>query len=127
MLSRRTFVLVALASAACSKAEPPKTNPAASATTAEALAPSEPVDPAFDGCGHSCGSRSAKDRREARPQPGVGPGDATYCPVSGAVFRIGEATQRRESRSGTLYFCCQACASFFAEHEALVLAKRNLG
>ena len=127
MLSRRTFILFALATAACSKADSASTKPAGSTTaTATPLTPSDPVDPAFEGCGHSCGSRSAKDHKEARPQPGVAPGDATYCPVSGAVFRITDKTQKRESHGNTLYFCCEACAVFFTQHEAEVLAKRGL-
>jgi YHS domain-containing protein len=98
----------------------------ASTSTGSARAPSESVDPAFDGCAHACGSRSAKDRREARPQPGVARGDATYCPVSGAVFRITDTTPHRESRGNTLFFCCESCAAFFTQHEAEVLAKRGL-
>jgi YHS domain-containing protein len=126
MISRRTLLLgfLALASAAgCSKTDPPPTPTAASGP----LLPSETVDPAFTGCARSCGSRSAKDRAEARAQPGASPGDAVYCPVSGAIFRITDATVHRESRGKTLYFCCDMCAAFFMQHEAEVLEKRGLG
>ena len=124
MISRRTMMLAALAlagSAGCKKAEVDSTP-----TATGPLAPSDPVDPAFTGCGRSCGSRSAKDRSEARAQPGAQPGDAVYCPVSGAVFRITDTTQRQESRGKTLYFCCEACALWFTKHEAEVLAKRGI-
>ena len=129
MIARRALLLcaplAALATlAACSKADPPA--PTSSSTTSAPLAPSDSIDPAFTGCGKSCGSRSAKDRREARAQPGAAPGDAVYCPVSGAVFRITDTTQHREARGKTLYFCCEQCANWFSEHEADVLAKRGL-
>ncbi len=133
MISRRCLVLGAPAVfllSAC-KADPAPSS-TRTTTTKGALAPTDPVDPAFEGCGHSCGSRSAKDRREARPQPGPNVGDATYCPVSGAVFRIGEKTPKREiearapSRQQTLWFCCDSCAAFFSQHEADVLAKRGI-
>jgi YHS domain-containing protein len=130
MLTRRTWILCAIATPfacsalGCSKDEPSSKD---AGTTASGLAPTDPVDPAFEGCRGSCGSRSAKDRREARTQPGAGPGDAVFCPVSGAVFRISDTTQKRESHGKTLYFCCQACAVWFSEHEADVLTKRGIG
>jgi YHS domain-containing protein len=122
-----TAIFAALASAGCSKGEGDAgAKPATSSTATTPLAPSQPVDPAFTGCAKSCGSRSAKDRAEARAQPGAVPGDAVFCPVSGAVFRINDTTQNRESRGKTLYFCCEACALWFTAHESDVLAKRGL-
>ena len=105
---------------ATSQGTPSKTGP---------LEPTDPVDPAFQGCSKSCGSRSAKDRSEAKKQGGevaVTPGEATYCPVSGAVFRVTSQTPKREARGKTLYFCCDSCAAFFTSHEADVLAKRGI-
>jgi YHS domain-containing protein len=126
MHSRRTLFLGALAFtvAACSKAEPSAAT--ASTDASGPLAPSETIDPAFTGCARSCGSKSAKDRSEARAQPGAVLGDAVYCPVSGAVFRINESTPRVDAHGKTLYFCCAMCAAFFSQHEAEVLAKRGL-
>lgn len=91
-----------------------------------ALDPSESVDPAFDGCARSCGLRSARDRAQAKPQPGANKGDAVFCPVSGAVFRIADDSPRRVARGTVLFFCCEACAAFFSQHESEVLAKRGL-
>jgi hypothetical protein len=124
MILRRALLLAipgyVLALAACRRAEraPAETRP---------LEPSDSVDPAFTACSKSCGLRSAKDRREARLQPGASAGDAVFCPVSGAVFRIGEKTPRREARGQVLYFCCESCAAWFTGHEAEVLAKRGIG
>jgi YHS domain-containing protein len=121
MLSRRSLLLSIplLSLLACT----PKKEERASA----GLDPSDTVDPAFSGCQKSCGLHGAKDRREAKRQPGVAPGDATFCPVSGAVFRIAAETPKRTVHGGmTLYFCCEACAAWFTQHEAEVLAKRGL-
>ena len=131
MLARRTLLLSAVAAAlpslGCGKRDSSASRPSSSArTTNGTIAPSEPVDPAFDGCARSCGSARAKDRAEAHVQPGASPGDAAYCVVSGAVFRINDATPHRQSRGKTLYFCCQACSAWFAQHEAEVLVKRGL-
>lgn len=116
MPSRRSFLLSAFALYACKPAPP----------TAETLAASAPVDPAFEGCKKSCGSSALVDRSKVRVQPGATIGDAAYCPVSGAVFRITEETPRRDARGKTLFFCCPSCAAWFVEHEAEVLAKRGL-
>jgi hypothetical protein len=135
MISRRKVLssgaLLAFGAIAWSCKE--KTNESASTssasqTTAKSgpLEPTEPVDPAFRGCSKSCGSRSAKDRQEAKAQPGAQPGDATFCPVSGAVFRITSQTPKRDARGKTLWFCCDSCAAFFSSHEADVLEKRGI-
>jgi len=113
MLSRRALFSLLLV-AAC--------NPAPAHS--DVLAASEAVDPAFSGCKKSCGLHAARDFREARAQPGAALGDAVFCPVSGAVFRVGEETPKRDVRGKTLYFCCPACAAWFGEHEADVLRKR---
>jgi len=96
------------------------------ASAAAALDPAESVDPAFTGCARSCGSHSGRDRAEARPQPGAKVGDAVFCPVSGAVFRVADETPRRVARGQLLFFCCESCAVFFSQHEAEVLTKRGL-
>jgi hypothetical protein len=119
------FLVATLGLVACSKRTPPTQT-----TETQTLAPSDSVDPAFEGCSKSCGSRSAKDRASARPQPGVEPGETTFCPVSGAVFMVKQesphfdVTVRGESKK--LYFCCEACAKWFQEHRDEVLSKRGL-
>ena len=125
MITRRALILgmpvifVAIAGSGCRRRSASGTN--------GALAPSDPVDSAFTACSHSCGLRSAKDRAAARSQPGAVLGDVVYCPVSGAVFRVGEQSPQRQSRDRTFYFCCEACAGWFTKHEADVLAQRGLG
>jgi hypothetical protein len=88
------------------------------------------VDPAFEGCSKSCGSHNAKERAAARPQPNVEPGDATFCPVSGAVFMVKQDSQHADvqvkNETKRLWFCCETCAKYFAEHQKDVLAKRGL-
>lgn len=125
MLSRRNSFSLGLVLLTACKSEPASTT-STTTTTNGPLAPSDPIDPAFKGCAHSCGSRSAKDRREARPQPGAQTGDAVFCPVSGAVFRINEKTPSREARGSRFYLCCDSCAAFFSQNEASVLAKRGI-
>ena len=85
-------------------------------------------DPAMAGCqvSSSCATRIAYRERDLRAQPGVRDGQLVRCPVSGAVFRIHEGTPSRDARGKTLYFCCPACAAWFTEHEAEVLAKRGI-
>lgn len=128
MISRRMLLLslTALGATACSRKDSSPAQPAGSVATNGVLDPSDSVDPAFQGCAKSCGSRSAKDRSAARAQPGAVAGDAVFCPVSGAVFRINDVTPHRESQGKTLYFCCESCSAFFVEHEAEVRAKRGI-
>jgi hypothetical protein len=125
MLTRRSMLLLApfgVLMVACSRASTDSNGIAARRIEAD-----EAVDQAFTGCTKSCGSRSAKDRREAKPQPGVSPGDITFCPVSGAVFRVANETPSRDARGMRLYFCCESCAAFFKDNEAKVLAMRGIG
>lgn len=131
MLSRRELVVALPLSAfacACKRDHAPESRrpPAEAKAQSGALDPSESVDPAFNGCARSCGLRSARDRAQARPQPGASKGDGVFCPVSGAVFRIGDETPRRVARGHALFFCCEACAVFFSQHESEVLAKRGI-
>jgi copper chaperone len=89
------------------------------------LEPWEPVDAAFKGCSEGvCGirGRSAKAVR----QPGAQLGQYVYCPVSGAVFRIKDSSQRVDVNGKTLYLCCEGCARYFAQHRNSVLALRGL-
>lgn len=60
-------------------------------------------------------------------QPGAKPGDQTYCPISGVVFTITDATPRVEVEGNTLYTCCDGCARYFAEHREDVVKRRKLG
>ncbi len=131
MLSRRELVIALPLSAAflaCKRDPAPESVRPREETESRsaALDPSESVDPAFDGCARSCALRSARDRAQARAQPGANKGDAVFCPVSGAVFRVGDDTPRRVARGHVLFFCCEACAAFFSQHESEVLAKRGL-
>jgi YHS domain-containing protein len=59
-------------------------------------------------------------------QPGAEPGQLTYCPVSGVVFKVQAASARREVAGKPLYFCCETCAVYFSEHRARVLALRSV-
>lgn len=97
---------------------------------AQVIAPSAPVDPAFSACQKSCGSRSAKDRANAKAQPGAEPGDSSFCPVSGAVFMIKQDSPSHEitvkGETKKLFFCCPDCAKWFAQHEDEVLRARGL-
>jgi YHS domain-containing protein len=58
-------------------------------------------------------------------QPGARPGDETYCPVSGVVFRVTPESARRESGGATRWFCCEACAGYFEKNAARVSAARR--
>jgi YHS domain-containing protein len=92
----------------------------------EGLALWEPVDSSFSGCAKSCGLGPRGPRDGARVQPGASVGDLAYCPVSGAVFKVGEGSARRSVNGKVLYFCCEVCATYFSSHEAEVLAKRGI-
>jgi copper chaperone len=89
------------------------------------LDPWEPVDAAFKGCSEGvCGMRGRN--AQAVKQPGARPGQYVYCPVSGAVFRIKDASPRADVNGKTLYLCCDGCARYFAQHRDRVLALRGL-
>jgi hypothetical protein len=102
----------------CSHDAHAQTNPAGP------LAPWEPVSAAFLGCQSACGMGHGQKRDDARIQPGAATGDYTYCPVSGALFRISDKSPRLDVDGHPLFFCCDACASYFTAHEAEVLARR---
>lgn len=110
------------------KERPVAVAPPTSASIATAtIALGESVDPAFEGCKASCGSRSPSLRASARAQPAAVLGDVVFCPVSGAVFRVNEGAQKREVRGKPLYFCCASCAAYFDAHRDEVLAARGFG
>jgi YHS domain-containing protein len=46
--------------------------------------------------------------------------------VSGVVFRVEEASARRDVGGKPVYFCCERCAMYFSEHEGQVAAARGL-
>jgi hypothetical protein len=46
--------------------------------------------------------------------------------VSGALFRVTEATPRREHDGKSIYMCCTSCARYFDAHADAVLAARKL-
>jgi hypothetical protein len=119
MTSRRALFLGFAALVACREK--------ATTTTTTPLEATDSVDPAFTACGASCGLHSARERKLARKQPGAGTGEVVFCPVSGAVFRVKEDSPHRTARGQLLYFCCEACAAFFTQNEAMVLERRGLG
>jgi copper chaperone len=85
----------------------------------------EPVDAAFSGCSEGvCGLRGRN--AQAVVQPGAKVGQLTYCPVSGAVFRIKESSRHADVHGRTLYLCCEACARYYADNQDRVLALRGL-
>ena len=90
------------------------------------LAPWEPVNAAFLGCQSACGMGHGQKRDDAHVQPGAALGDYTYCPVSGALFQVSDKSLRVDVEGHPLFFCCDACASYFKAHEAEVLAKRGI-
>ncbi len=92
---------------------------------ARPLAAWEPVDPAFSGCSEGvCGRRGRNPQAVA--QPGAKIGQTVYCPVSGAVFEAKESSQRADLNGEPLYFCCEACARYFAANRNRVLGLRGL-
>jgi YHS domain-containing protein len=103
---------------------PPDEATAASVRTE--LAPWASVDPSFNGCARSCGAGPGAKRDDAQLQPSAVLGDYTYCPVSGALFRIAENSPKRTVAGKAYYFCCETCANYFASHADEVLAKRGL-
>jgi YHS domain-containing protein len=46
--------------------------------------------------------------------------------VSGVVFPIGDTSAHREVGGKTVYFCCEKCAMYFAEHADQVAAARGI-
>ncbi len=59
-------------------------------------------------------------------QPGVLPGQQTYCPVSGVVLTVKADGARRDLDGTPIYFCCEKCATYFDLHRERVLAARGL-
>src|SRR5262245_29038710 len=107
----------------CCATRPPPQAPSSSAQPANAaeapaaaLAPWVSVDPSFNGCAKSCGAGAGAKRDDARPQPGAALGDHTYCPVSGALFKVTDATPKRMVGGKLYYFCCDVCATYFSSH-----------
>jgi hypothetical protein len=90
-----------------------------------AIAAWDPVDETFAGCAGSCGARVEHAPR-AVMQPGASVGDETYCPVSGAFFRVEVSHPHRDADGRRFYFCCDGCASYFDAHTHEVLAARGI-
>lgn len=89
------------------------------------LAPWEPVDASFTGCSNGfCGSRRPNARVSA--QPGAAPGQDVYCPVSGVILRITEATLKAEVDGKPVYVCCEGCLRHFKANRDRVLALRGM-
>lgn len=120
-MNRRTFLVstTALAALACTS-DPPAAAPGAS------LAPWEPADAAFAGCHGACGAHAEAVPDDAVIQPGAHVGDRTFCPVSGALFVVEDTHPTAQIAAGTLWFCCEGCATYFATHRDAVLRARGI-
>jgi copper chaperone CopZ len=90
------------------------------------LAPWEPVSASFNECSNGfCGLRRPNARVHA--QPGASPGHDVYCPVSGVVVSVKDATPKDESRGKPVYVCCEGCLRYLHANRARVLALRGSG
>lgn len=99
---------------------------AATTPAVKKLEPWETIDERFNGCAGGCGLRMAGPTDDVVAQPGVAPGQSTYCLVSGVAFKVQETTVRRQVGGKTLYFCCEGCAAYFTANQASVLAARGI-
>ena len=124
LISPFTIVLFAASALACSSSAEPVPSVESASTTD--VATWEPVDESFAGCHGACGAHSEGLTAGAVVQPGASVGDTTYCPVSGAVFRIDETHPHAPLGDRSLYFCCAGCATYFEEHRAEVLSARGI-
>jgi copper chaperone CopZ len=89
------------------------------------LLPWEFADASFQGCSNGwCGSR--RPHAKVGPQPGAAPGQDVYCPVSGVVLRVKEATLRADLNGKPLHVCCEGCLRYLQANRAKVLALRGL-
>lgn len=89
------------------------------------LLPWEFADASFEGCSNGwCGSRRPNARVSA--QPGAAPGQDVYCPVSGVVLRIKDATLHADLNAKPLYVCCEGCLRYLQANREKVLALRGL-
>jgi hypothetical protein len=59
-------------------------------------------------------------------QPGASTGHETYCPISGVVFQVKEASATRTAAEKPLFFCCEACAKNYEENLEKVSLARGL-
>jgi hypothetical protein len=46
--------------------------------------------------------------------------------VSGVVFKVKDSSAHRDVDGEPLYFCCEACAAYFAGHRDHVLSVRGI-
>ena len=122
---RRTTALLWLMAmvAACDSTPTSQVMPPSGAGT---LAPWEPADEAFRGCEGGCGLRLTAAASDAVVQPGGRLGQRTYCPVSGVVFEVKEASSHRDVDGRPIYTCCETCALYFDANRERLLALRGL-
>src|SRR5688500_6467120 len=102
MIRRVSIPLVLLVLAACGDTTAPAPTPAAAAAApaaAGAIEPWMPVNAAFAGCQGACGAAVTAPDPDVVAQPGANIGQRTFCPVSGAVFRV-EATHHHAEVGG---------------------------
>jgi len=89
------------------------------------LLPWDFADASFKSCSNGwCGSR--RPNAKAGPQPGAEVGQDVYCPVSGVVLRIKEATLHVDLNGKPLYVCCEGCLRYLQANREKVLALRAL-
>ena len=89
------------------------------------LLPWEFADASFKDCSNGwCGSR--RPHAKVGPQPGAALGQDVYCPVSGVVLRVKEATLRADLNGKPLHVCCEGCLRYLRANREKVLALRGL-
>jgi YHS domain-containing protein len=124
----RCAVVVLLASCQqksdCSTCDHDK-QPVVARSTKATLEPWQTFSDKFAGCAGGCGMRATGPTDGVATQP-VMAGQYTYCLVSGVVFQTQIQSARRTVGAKTFYFCCEACAQFFTENQAAVLAARGI-
>lgn len=122
MIARAAAALVCAASllSACHAMSP------AAGATREATLPSwEPADEAFRGCEGGCGERLTTAAPGVVTQPGARRGERAYCPVSGVVFEVREASSHRDIAGELVFTCCETCALYFDTHRERLIALRG--
>lgn len=137
ILTRRSFLLAAsaVAAIACNRRRSNDMEPAAertadaapSSSSPSALSPWEPLDEMFRGCEAGCGARVASASPGVVVQPGAQISQRTYCPVSGVVFTVTDASPREDVDGRAVYVCCAGCAKYFAMNRDRIIALRRLG
>lgn len=76
-------------------------------------------DPAMSTpCQHACAASEPYQASDIVPQPGVGAGALTQCPVSGVVFTVDGGRPHVAIETGDYVLCCDGCAERFRKDPA---------